>query len=123
MSIDKEVRIAGAGMPGHRHKTLSAYYPRLYTLRDYVLSAPTTSHSRVLLDTDTDSKDYRLLIQGTLCAIHSEDEAMPQYPREVWGTQQELVDRIVGEIARRSAKVDIKDVLVTSDKVITVPKR
>ena len=101
-------------IPGHRHKTLSAYYPKLYTLHDYILSAPTSSSSRVLLETD--SEQYRNLVQATLCAP-SPDTILPGSNGEVWGTQQELVDRIVGEIARRSARLDIKDVLVTSDKV------
>lgn len=60
--------------------------------------------------------EYRQLVQDTLCAPTG-DTTPPGLNGEVYGTQQEVVDRVIGEIARRSARLDIKDVLVTSDKV------
>ena len=114
MSTQQDGEPAASETSGHRHKTLSAYYPRLYTLHNYLLSAPTSSSSRVLLESD--SEEYRQLVQGTLCAPTG-DTPLSGWNGEVYGTQQEVVDRVVGEIAKRSARLDIKDVLVTSDKV------
>jgi hypothetical protein len=98
----------------YRHKTLSAYYPHLYTLHDYLLTAPRSSTSAIISATDSD--EYKRLIQETVCACRLAPQDLP--PKgEVWGTQQEIVNRVLGEVARRCAREGIKDVLVSSDKV------
>ena len=97
-----------------RHKTLSAYYTHLYTLHDYLLTAPRSSTSPIILETD--SAEYKRLIRKTICATRTSPEHLP--PKgELWGTQQELVDRVLGEVAKRCAREGIKDVLISSDKV------
>jgi hypothetical protein len=98
----------------YRHKTLSAYYPHLYTLHDYLLTAPRASTSTIISATDSD--DYRRLIQDTVCACRLAPRDLPS-KGEVWGTQQETVNRVLGEVARRCAREGIKDVLIYSDKV------
>lgn len=98
----------------YRHKTLSAYYPHLYTLHDYLLTAPTSSTSAIISATDSD--EYRRLIQDTVCGCRSAPPGLPT-KGEVWGTQQEIVNRVLGEVARRCAREGIKDVLISSDKV------
>jgi hypothetical protein len=98
----------------YRHKTLSAYYPHLYTLHDYLLTAPRSSTSAIISATDSD--EYKRLIQETVCACRLAPQDLP--PKgEVWGTQQEIVNRVLGEVARRCAREGIKDVLISSDKV------
>jgi len=98
----------------YRHKTLSAYYPHLYTLHDYLLTAPRSSTSTFILATDSD--EYKRLIQETVCACRQAPQDLPS-KGEVWGTQQEIVNRVLGEVARRSAREGTKDVLISSDKV------
>jgi hypothetical protein len=98
----------------YRHKTLSAYYPYLYTLHDYLLTAPRSSTSAIISATDSD--EYKRLIQATICACRLDPQDLPSKD-EVWGTQQEIVNRVLGEVARRCAKEGIKDVLISSDKV------
>jgi len=98
----------------YRHKTLSAYYPHLYTLHDYLLSAPRSSTSAIISATDSD--EYKRLIRETVCACRLPPQDLPS-KGEVWGTQQEIVNRVLGEVARRCAREGIKDVLISSDKV------
>jgi len=98
----------------YRHKTLSAYYPHLYTLHDYLLTAPTSSTSAIISATDSD--EYERLIQETVCACRQPPQDLPS-KCEVSGTQQEIVNRVLGEVARRCAREGIKDVLISSDKV------
>jgi hypothetical protein len=98
----------------YRHKTLSAYYPHLYTLHDYLLTAPRSSTSAIISATDSD--EYKRLIQETVCACRLAPQDLPS-KGEVWGTQQEIVNRVLGEVARRCTKEGIKDVLISSDKV------
>lgn len=100
----------------HRHKTLSAYYPRLQTLKDYLLSAPGSSRPRVVLEKDPD--EYKRLVRETLCAIPGYEVSCPPCGTcDAIGTQQELIDGIIGEISRRSLSKDVKDVLIAGDKV------
>jgi hypothetical protein len=104
------------GAREYRHKTLSAYYPRLYTLHDYLLSAPISSSSSVLLSTDGD--DYRRLVEQTICALRHDSPVLSlNGSGSRRGTQQELVDSITAEVSRRSSREGIKDILVSSDKV------
>ena len=104
----------------YRHKTLSAYYPHLYTLHDYLLTAPRSSTSAIVSATDSD--EYKRLIQVTVCACRLAPQDLP--PKgEVWGTQQEIVNRVLGEVARRCAREAIKDVLISSDKVSYIPRK
>jgi hypothetical protein len=98
----------------YRHKTLSAYYPHLYTLHDYLLTAPRSSTSTIISATDSD--EYKRLIQETVCGCRLAPQDLPS-KGEVWGTQQEIVNRVLGEVARRCAREGIKDVLISSDKV------
>jgi hypothetical protein len=98
----------------YRHKTLSAYYTHLYTLHDYLLTAPSSSTFSII--SEGDSKDFKRLVQETICAPKLSTGSVPGRS-ESWGTQQALVDRILGEVARRSARESTKDVLVSGDKV------
>jgi hypothetical protein len=98
----------------YRHKTLSAYYPHLYTLHDYLLTAPRSSTSNIISDNDSD--EYKRLIQETVCACRITPQDLPS-KGEVWGTQQEIVNRVLGEVARRCAREGTKNVLISSDKV------
>lgn len=108
------IQDGGEGKKGYRHKTLSAYYPNLYTLHDYLLTAPRSSTSAIISATDSD--EYKRLIQETVCACRMDPQDLPA-KGEVWGTQQEIVNRVLGEVARRCAREGIKDVLISSDKV------
>jgi hypothetical protein len=97
-----------------RHKTLSAYYPHLVTLHDYILTAPRPSTSAVILETDSD--EYKRLILETICATRiASVDLSPKC--ESWGSHQEVVDRILVEVARRCTREGKKDVLISSDKV------
>jgi hypothetical protein len=98
----------------NRHKTLSAYYPHLYTLHNYLLTAPRSSTSTIISDNDSD--EYKRLIQETVCACRIAPHDLTS-KGEVWGTQQENVNRVLGEVARRCAREGTKDVLISSDKV------
>jgi hypothetical protein len=97
-----------------KHKTLSAYYPHLSTLHDYLLTAPRSSTTSIIQETDTD--EYKRLVLETVCATRSTPVNLPS-KGDVWGTQQEIVDRVLGEVSRRCAREGIKDVLISSDKV------
>lgn len=98
----------------YKHKTLSAYYPHLFTLHDYLHTAPSSSTTSIV--SETDSIEYKRLVQETICASRITPDSLP--PKvEVWGTQHEVVDRVLGEVARRCARQGIKDVLVSGDKV------
>jgi hypothetical protein len=112
--INSEKSILDTEKKEYRHKTLSAYYPHLYTLHDYLLTAPRSSTSTIISDHDSD--EYKRLIQETVCGCRSAPQDMPS-KGEVWGTQQEIVNRVLGEVARRCAREGIKDVLISSDKV------
>jgi hypothetical protein len=97
-----------------RHKTLSAYCPHLITLHDYILTAPRPSTSSIILETDSD--EYKRLVLETICASRAAPVNLP--PKcESWGSHQEVVDRILMEIARRCTRKGKKDVLISSDKV------
>lgn len=99
----------------HRHKTLSAYYPHLHTLHDYLLSAPASSQRRVLLESD--NEEYKRLVLGALCGT-SADVLLPAVSHEVsTATQQEVVDRVIAEVARKCLREDTKDVLISGNKV------
>lgn len=114
---------ADPGLSGrqHRHKTLSAYYANTYTLIDYLLSAPGSSRQGVLLEHDPE--DYRRLVTEAISAVNSQDQAAAAIaPSVVQGTQQELVDRIIGEVARGSLSKNVKDVLISGDKVSSMTK-
>jgi len=108
------IRMIGEEKKEYRHKTLSAYFTHLNTLHDYLLTAPTSSTSAIISDDDSD--EYKRFIQETVCACRSAPQDLPP-KREVWGTQQEIVNRVLGEVARRCAREGIKDVLISSDKL------
>lgn len=97
-----------------RHKTLSAYYPNLITLHDYILTAPGPSISGVIQESDTD--EYKHLVKETICAFRTSVGDRP--PKGVAsGSHQEVVDRVLVEVARRCTRDGKKDVLISSDKV------
>lgn len=97
-----------------RHKTLSAYYPNLITLHDYILTAPGPSTSGVIQESDTD--EYKHLVKETICAFRTTVVDLP--PKGMAsGSHQEMVDRVLVEVARRCTREGKKDVLISSDKV------
>jgi telomerase reverse transcriptase len=103
-----------------RHKTLSAYYPHLQTLRDYLVSTlgcPLTQ----LLHPD-DPERYTELLDTTISAVLSDDHARLWNDAGRWGdvegTQQEAIDRIMREVAR-SATRNHRDVLLSGSRVRT----
>jgi hypothetical protein len=98
------------------HKTLSAYYTRLHTAHDYLLSFPRSSSSSTALILPTDNEEYKRLVLDTVCAL-GPDAPMSCPSSGTRGSQQEVVDRIISEVARRSNREGIKDVLVSGDKV------
>jgi len=97
-----------------RHKTLSAYYPNLITLRDYILTAPGPSTSAIIQESDTD--EYKHLVKETICAFRISVVDLP--PKGVaLGSHQEVFDRVLVEVARRCTREGKKNVLISSDKV------
>lgn len=108
---DKEGRPAPKRV---RHKTLSAYYSDLITLHDYILTAPGPSTSAIIQKSDTD--EYKHLVKETICAFRTSVVDLP--PKGVAsGSHQEVVDKVLVEVARRCTREGKKDVLISSDKV------
>lgn len=101
-----------------RHKTLSAYYPHLHTLFDY-LAVSIGRKSSLLKD---DSTDYVAVLQTTVCAI--QDDSMPaNFPIGgiVHDSQQEAIDRVLEELGRLSRKPgEGRNVLLAGDKVCLI---
>lgn len=98
-----------------RHKTLSAYYPHLQTLHDYLTSS--NGDNYLLLQKDT--PDYRNLVTHTICAFHNEPmcSSIPA-TGEVYGSQQEAIDRILKELGRAPYRSgEGRNVLLSGDKV------
>lgn len=93
-------------LPLLRHKTLSAYYPRLCTLRSYLDKAggANSSPSTVELTRDTDPDDYTRLLDQTVCAMR--DGAPPCPPMEpvkrgVGLSHAEVLDRVCADLWRK----------------------
>ncbi len=77
-----------------QHATLSAYYPRLLTLRDYLkCRIPTNQWERVVLENDDAA--YRKLLEDTIVAIRREEDETRSWAgdwplQDVRMTQQEV---------------------------------
>ena len=97
-----------------RHKTLSAYYPNLITIHDYILTAPGPSTAAIIQESDTD--EYKHLIKETICAFRTSVEGLSSKGVSQ-GSHQEVVDRVLVEVARRCMREGKKNVLISSDKV------
>lgn len=99
-----------------RHKTLSAYYPHLHSLLDYLTVS--TGEEGILIDKDV--TDYLKLLQSTICA--TEDSlSSSTFPAEgeIYGSQQEAIDRILQELGRVSGKHgEGRNALLAGDKVV-----
>jgi hypothetical protein len=100
-----------------RHKTLSAYYPLLQTLREYLVSTIRCPLTQLLHPDDPEG--YTELLDTAICAVLSETpvwNGMAGRWGDVDGTQQEAIDRIMREVAR-SVTRDHRDVLLSGSRV------
>jgi hypothetical protein len=101
-----------------KHKTLSSYYPHLYTLRDYILLSTKSSLPRALLFLPSDPPEYGCLIRETICAVSAPPKGTARAPGIVMGSQQEAIDRALAEIARKDTGVgQRRNILLTSTRV------
>jgi hypothetical protein len=104
-----------------RHKTLSAYYPHLQTLRDYLVSTLRCPLTQLLHPDDPGG--YTELLDTAICAVlietHVWNGGLAGKWGDVEGTQQEAIDRIMREVAR-SVTRDHRDVLLSGSRVRTV---
>lgn len=95
-------RLAARGLPRMHHKTLSAYYPRLCTLEEYL-----STYDGLVYHSDPDK--YRALVSGALCAErpHKLGPFPPLGPVE--GSQQDAIDGVLRALGH--------DVLVLGNRV------
>lgn len=100
--MDVDAPDAGSGRRSLRHKTLSAYYPSLETLDEYLTSR--TGSSPVY---HSDPQDYRELLATTICAPQQDAGPFPSFT--IIGSeckQQEVIDRILQELSKRGSRAD-----------------
>jgi hypothetical protein len=102
MDIDMDTRPASAHDSTIHHKTLSAYYSRLFKLEAYLDSIPG------LLDPE-DADAYRELLGTTLCAPRG-SATVPEYVVPM-GSHSEAIDEIMNDMRGRT------DVLLMSVRV------
>lgn len=99
-----------SGLKQIRHKTLSAYYPTLWTLQDYLnaqLGDPMVYHS--------DPEEYKRVLATTTCAPQRSAAPLTECePEHIEGKQQEVIDRILQEVGKKG---DRGDALVLGTKV------
>jgi hypothetical protein len=81
-----------------KHKTLSAYYPRICTLVDYLSHL---THQPIVIDTD--HPEYKDLASSTLCAPPATYDAFPEHG-DSHLSQQEAIDRVLSELGKQSRK-------------------
>ena len=90
-----------------KHKTLSAYFARLYRLEELLFP-----HYPTVLQ-PSDAEEYKTILTSAVCGVR---EKLPAWPErcgeDLYGTQQEVIDRILLDIARRR-----RDVLLSIDRV------
>lgn len=87
-----------------QHKSLSAYYPKLYHLEE-LLSSLGDSHD---LNRPSDPAAYRDLLSGAICGLITHDAAAPglltlePILRGHGPSHSEVVDGILHELSRRT---------------------
>lgn len=98
-----------------RHKTLSAYYDQLQTLGAYLTSGEDLDR----LVCEGDAPEYQDLLKNTICAFPDGTLSRPSVnPNDIYGTQQDLIDRILLELRRCSrTRREGKNVLLAGDRV------
>lgn len=90
-----------------KHKTLSAYYPSILTLRSVLRHY--AQETLIRLD---DPPEYLNLLSNALIASRTDHVTfiIPSFPNgEKWikGTQQESIDRILDEVYRRDGRDNV----------------
>ncbi|WVR08145.1 hypothetical protein IAU60_005191 [Kwoniella sp. DSM 27419] len=98
-----------------QHKTLSAYYPAIFTLR-------TVIRSFTPFDGGAENSHHAQLLDETWCAFRSRDDhnvlqtRLRVVDRRQEGSQQELIDRILRDIGRSGER----NVLLSNNKYPSV---
>lgn len=95
-------RFAARGLQKMHHKTLSAYYPRLCTLEEYL-----SAYEGLVYHSDPD--EYRSLVSGALCAERHHKLGIFPPPGTVEGSQQDAIDGLLRALGH--------DVLVLGNRV------
>lgn len=90
------------------HKTLSAYYPRLITLEEYLSPCEGLVYH-------SDPDEYCALVRGTLCAERHHKLGPFPPPGPVEGSQQDAIDNILRALDH--------DVLALGNRVSERPAR
>ena len=84
------------------HKTLSAYYPHLFNLRDLITSLLPPS---TVIALPTDPEGYHKLLSDTICAFQTPPGLPKVYTVACQGTQQDAVARIAQALEGRGKNV------------------
>lgn len=107
--------------PTLHHKTLSAYYPYIYTLSKFISSRLEGFESQTHASNTT---TFSTFLRTTLCAFRNEDELnrveLDKDRRVIFPTQQEAIDKALSHVAKASSgpgKVQNLLLLRTSSKV------
>ncbi|OXH32063.1 telomerase reverse transcriptase [Cryptococcus neoformans] len=107
--------------PTLHHKTLSAYYPYIYTLSKFISSRLEGFESQTHASNTT---TFSTFLRTTLCAFRNEDELnrveLDKDRRVIFPTQQEAIDKALSHVAKASSgpgKVQNLLLLRTSSKL------
>ncbi|ADV22435.1 telomeric template RNA reverse transcriptase, putative [Cryptococcus gattii WM276] len=90
--------------PTLHHKTLSAYYPYIYTLSQFISSRLEDFESQRHTSNTT---AFSTFLTSTLCAFRNEDELnrveLDKDRRVIFPTQQEAIDKALSHVAKASS--------------------
>ncbi|KIR60061.1 telomerase reverse transcriptase [Cryptococcus bacillisporus CA1873] len=90
--------------PTLHHKTLSAYYPYIYTLSKFISSRLEDFESQQHISNTT---AFSTFLTSTLCAFRNEDELnrvqLDKDRRVIFPTQQEAIDKALSHVAKASS--------------------
>lgn len=90
--------------PTLHHKTLSAYYPYIYTLSQFISSRLEDFESQLHTSNTT---AFSTFLTSTLCAFRNEDELnrveLDKDRRVIFPTQQEAIDKALSHVAKASS--------------------
>lgn len=94
----------GTSPPTLHHKTLSAYYPYIYTLSKFISSRLEGFESQPHASNTT---AFSTFLKTTLCAFRNEDELnrveLDKDRRVIFPTQQEAIDKALSHVAKASS--------------------
>lgn len=110
--------LARSGPKEIRHKSLSAYYPRLSSLAAVLMGSSLTLGDTILYRA-TDLQEYKDLLEQTICATSNDVPALPPLEpvqRGVGPSHTEVVDGILHELGRRTNARD--DLCITKSDTL-----